>query len=298
MKIFDCFMYFDEDLILDLRLNYLSDYVDYFVIVESRFNHNGEKREPRFDINKFKKFKDKIIYLLVNSEGQNFYKISNQADKDEILGKNLMNALVRENYQRNYIVNGLDKANDEDWIIISDLDEIPNLKSNNIKEIKNKIVFFDQLMIYYKFNLFLNEFPWIGSKACQKKYLKSPQWLRNIKDRKYPWWRLDILFSEKKFNNIKIFKNGGWHFSYIKNPDDIEKKLRSYLHHTEYEQNPIGVEKISKLIKEKKTVYNLKVDSRSNKFKEGNLLQKLDMKLLPEYINKNLDKYSDWIENE
>ena len=151
-------------------------------------------------------------------------------------------------------------------------------------------------MIYYKLNLYLQDFPWIGSKACKKKYLKSPQWLRNIKDRIYPWWRLDILFSEKKFSDIKLYQNGGWHFSYIKNPKDIEKKLKSYLHHTEYELNPIGSNKISELIRERKTVYNLKVDMRSNKFQEGNLLQKLNMSLLPSYVNENLDKYLEWIE--
>ena len=231
-------MYFDEDLVLDLRLNYLNKYVDYFVIVESMFNHNGEKREPNFNLNKFKDFKDKIIYLLVKDEGKNFYKINKSDDKDKIAGKNIMNALVRENYQRNYIINGLDRANDEDWIIISDLDEIPNLELNDLKKIENKIVFFNQLMIYYKLNLFLEDFPWIGSKACKKKNLSSPQWLRNIKDRKYPWWRLDALFSKTKFSNVKIFKNGGWHFSYIKKPEDIQKKLKSYLHHTEYELNP------------------------------------------------------------
>ena len=65
MKIFDCFMYFDEDIVLDVRLNYLNKYVDKFVIVESRYNHKGEKREPQFNIEKFSKFKEKIIYLLI-----------------------------------------------------------------------------------------------------------------------------------------------------------------------------------------------------------------------------------------
>ena len=296
MKIFDCFMYFDEDLILDLRLNYLNKYVDYFVVVESKFNHNGERREPCFNINKYKKFKEKIIYLLVNDVGNNFHKIHEQDDKNKVAGKNLMNAVIRENYQRNFIINGLSKAEDEDWIIISDLDEIPNLEVNNLKDSKNNFVFFNQLMIYYKLNLYLQDFPWVGSKACKKKYLKSPQWLRNIKDRIYPWWRLDILFSEKKFSDIKLYQNGGWHFSYIKNPKDIEKKLKSYLHHTEYELNPIGSNKISELIRERKTVYNLKADMRSNKFQEGNLLQKLNMSLLPSYVNENLDKYLEWIE--
>ena len=151
-------------------------------------------------------------------------------------------------------------------------------------------------MIYYKLNLYLENFSWIGSKACKKRELKSPQWLRNIKDRNYPWWRLDIFFSEKKYSNINIFENGGWHFSYIKSPENIEKKLKSYLHHAEYEMNPIGIEKISKLIEEKKAIYNLRVDSRLNKFDEGNKLKKLDLSLLPQYVKDNISMFSDWIE--
>ena len=296
MKIFDCFMYFDEDLILDLRLNYLDNFVDKFVIVESTYNHNGEKRKPQFDLNKFKKFENKITYLLIDHHEKDFFSIKDTDNLDQVAGKKIMNALKRENYQRNFLIKGLIEATDEDWIIISDLDEIPNLQFNNLRECKNKIVFFKQMMIYYKLNLYLENFSWIGSKACKKRELKSPQWLRNIKDRNYPWWRLDIFFSEKKYSNINIFENGGWHFSYIKSPENIEKKLKSYLHHAEYEMNPIGIEKISKLIEEKKAIYNLRVDSRLNKFDEGNKLKKLDLSLLPQYVKDNISMFNDWIE--
>ena len=129
-------------------------------------------------------------------------------------------------YRRSQVlINGLIKATDEDWIIISDLDEIPNLEMNNLKECENKIVFFKQIMIYYKLNLYLAEFPWIGSKACKKSALKSPQWLRNIKSKSYPFWRIDTLFSNKRYMNIDIVENGGWHFTNIKSLKDIEKKL-------------------------------------------------------------------------
>ena len=296
MKIFDCFMYFDEDLILDVRLNYLNKFVDQFVIVESVYSHNGEKRKPQFDIKKFKKFENKITYLLLDHQEKDFFSIKDTDTLNEIAGKKVMNALKRENYQRNFLINGLIEATDEDWIIISDLDEIPNLEMNNLKECENKIVFFKQIMIYYKLNLYLAEFPWIGSKACKKSALKSPQWLRNIKDRNYPWWRLDTFFSKTKYSNINIFENGGWHFSYIKNPEGIERKLKSYLHHAEYEMNSIDKEKISKLIEEKKAIYNLKVDSRLNKFDEGNKLKKLDLSLLPQYVKDNISMFNDWIE--
>ena len=296
MKIFDCFMYFDEDLILDIRLNYLNQFVDHFVIVESIYNHNGDRRKPNFDMKKFKKFEKKITYLLIDHKENDFLQINENDNFNEKTEKQVMNAVKRENYQRNYIYNGLTEASSEDWIIISDLDEIPNLENNDLRTNKNKIVFFKQLMIYYKMNLYLEDFPWIGSKACKKKYLESPQWLRNIKDRIYPWWRIDTFLSKTKFSNIKIFDNGGWHFSYIKSPENIEKKLKSYLHHTEYELNPLGADKITDLIKERKTVYNLKVDSRSNKFNEGNKLKKLDTNLLPEYVKNNISKFNEWIE--
>ena len=296
MKIFDCFMYFDEDLILDLRLNYLDEFVDEFVIVESRYSHNGKRREPKFNIKKFEKFRKKITYLLIDHQEEDLYPIKDTDNTNKINEKKIMNALQRENFQRNFLIKGLTQANDEDWIIISDLDEIPNLQINNLRESTNEIVFFKQMMIYYKLNLYLENFPWIGSKACKKGKLKSPQWLRNIKDRSYPWWRLDVFFSKTKYSNINIYENGGWHFSYIKSPENIEKKLKSYLHHVEYEINPIGIEKISKLIKEKKAVYNLKVDSRLNKFDKGNILKKLDLYLLPKYVKDNISIFNDWIE--
>ena len=75
MKIFDCFMYFDEDLVLDVRLNLLNDFVDKFVIIESKYDHKGEKRKPLFDIRKFKKFEKKISYILKEDQPNNLEKI-------------------------------------------------------------------------------------------------------------------------------------------------------------------------------------------------------------------------------
>ena len=296
MKIFDCFMYFDEDLVLDLRLNYLDKYVDKFIIIESKYNHRGQEKKAQFDINKFPKFEKKIKYLFLNEEPDGIEEVIENDGEGEKSRKLILNAAKRENFQRNCIDKMLDEASENDWIIVSDLDEIPNLENKELKQTDCQLVFFKQHMIYYKFNLILENFPWIGSRACKKKYLKSPQWLRNIKDRSYPWWRLDTYFSKIKYNNIKIINNGGWHFSYIKSPEDIEKKLRSYLHHREYDENPIGAEKIKKMIKEKKTIYNLKADMRSNKFDGGNQLKKIDLLLLPSYISENKEKFYDWLE--
>ncbi len=296
MKIFDCFMYFNEDLILDLRLNVLDKFVDYFVIVESKYNHKGEKRNLKFNINKFKKFKNKIIYLVYDKIPNKIERIKKTDNENIKNAKYILNATFRENGQRNYIINGLSKANENDIILISDVDEIPNLEKINFSAIKNKFIFFNQEMFYYKFNLKLPNFNWIGTKSCKKKYLKNPQWLRNIKDRKYPFYRLDTFFSEKKFTNIKIIKNGGWHFTNIKNAQQIRYKLNSYLHHREFEVNPITKKKIEKLIKNRIAIYDLKLDKRSQKIGHGSKLQKYNLKKLPPYIINNIKKYKNWID--
>ena len=297
MKIFDCFMYFDESLLLDLRLNYLDKFVDKFIIIECNYNHKGEVKKPTFNKEKYKKFENKIEYILLKDQPKNIETINAKDTENETSDKYILNAIKRENFQRNYIKNCLSEAASNDWIIISDLDEIPNLSNVNFKNIKNKFIFFKQDMMYYKFNLKLENCSWVGTKACQMKNLESPQWLRNIKDRSYSWWRLDTLFSKNKYRNIKFIDDGGWHFSYLKTPEEIEKKLKSYLHHREYDLNPIGVDKIKKLVEQKKTIYNLKADQRLNQFKSGNKLNKVDINLLPKYILENKDKLKKWIEN-
>ena len=239
MKIFDCFMYFDENLLLDLRLNVLDKYVDYFVIVESCFNHKGEKKKLNFDINNFQNFKNKIIYLIYDEIPNKEEKILDHEDSNSKNVKYIFNAIYRENGQRNFIINGLDKADDEDIILISDLDEIPNLAYLNFKNITEKLIFFNQEMFYYKFNLKLPNLNWVGTRSCKKKYLKSPQWLRNIKSKKYPFYRIDLFFSDVKYSNIKFINNGGWHFTNIKTAEQIKHKFESYLHHREFDINPL-----------------------------------------------------------
>jgi beta-1,4-mannosyl-glycoprotein beta-1,4-N-acetylglucosaminyltransferase len=296
MKIFDCFMYYDEDLILDLRLNLLNNYVDEFLIVESLYTHSGERRKLLFDINNYSKFKNKIKYIILEKVPEDLLVLNEKDTEHEKNSKYILNAVKRENLQRNTISEGLTSASPEDIVIISDVDEIPNLENNKIKDIKNKIIFFKQKFFYYKFNLKLNDFVWHGSKACRKKDLISPQWLRNIKDKIYPFWRLDTLFSNKKYQSVKIINNGGWHFSNIKTPADIEKKMKTYLHHREYDLNPIGEKKISEIIKEKKTIYNLKNDMKLNKFDLTEKLVLADIEELPYYLQKNIKKYKDWLD--
>ena len=288
-------MYFDEDLILDLRLNVLNKFVDYFVIVESIFTHKGDKRNLKFNIEKFKEFKDKIIYLVYEQNPSKFKEI-NSNDSDFIKScKYIENAAFRENGQRNFINQALSDANNEDIILVSDVDEIPNLENINFKKKYSKIILFNQDMLYYKFNLKLPNLTWTGTRGCKKKYLRSPQWIRNIKDRKYPFYRLDAFFSEKKFISCEIIKNGGWHFTNIKTAIEIQYKLRSYLHHIEFDRNPLSIDKINEIIKKKKAIYNLTADKREDKL-EGSKLENYPLKKLPKFLIDNLNNYKQWMD--
>ena len=296
MKIYDCFMYFDEEVVVDVRLNTLNQFVDYFVIVESRFTHKGESRQLNFNHKKFEKFKDKIIYIVDEEIYSLTEKIKIDDSEDEKSRKAIFNAAYRENGQRNLISKGIEGANKEDFIMISDVDEIPKLSGLNFNSLNEKIILFKQDMFYYKFNLKLPNLIWTGTKACRKKNLVNPQWLRNIKDRKYPFFRIDTFFSNTKYTSIKIINDGGWHFSNIKTPKEIEFKLRSYLHHREFDLNPLSVEQINEIIKNKQAVYDLKVDKTVNKIGNGSILEKFEFNKLPEYIVTNKDKFLDWID--
>jgi len=296
MKIFDCFMYFDEEVVLDVRLNTLDKYVDYFVIVESSFTHKGDNKNLMFNHNKFEKFKNKIIYLVYDKQPKGIEAVNENDSEDEKSRKYILNAALRENGQRNFIQNGLNKAEDNDIILISDVDEIPNLSEVNFNNISEKIIMFHQDMFYYKFDLKIPNLLWTGTKGCRKKYLLSPQWLRNVKDRKYFPFRIDILFSEKKYSSIKFISNGGWHFSNIKTAEEIEHKLKSYLHHREFDEQSLSVEEIQNIIENKKAIYDLKVDKRVNKIGDGSKLVKIKFEKLPIYIQQNKHNYMKWLD--
>ena len=258
MKIYDCFQFFDEEMLLDLRLNIMDKYIDKFVITEATYLHNGKEKKLIFDINKFSKFRDKIIYIVVDKQPSDLDKIyeEDKDSKDTRGQKLVLNGYKRDHYQRHVAQKILNAIDPEDWILINDIDEIPNLNNVNLKSTKNKLVFFKQQMFYYKFNLLYPSFSWFGSKACKKKHFLSPNWLRDVRQKKYPLWRLDILFSKKKYNDVFIVNDGGWHFTNIKSPEDIEKKLLNYTHHYEFEQSGLKLEDLKKIIKENKILYD------------------------------------------
>jgi len=298
MKIYDCFQFFDEEMLLDLRLNIMNKYVDKFVITEATYMHNGKVKKLNFDIKKYSKFKDKIIYIVVDNQPPDLFEIydSDNNKQDRRGQKLVLNGYKRDNYQRQMAASVLKNIHEEDWIIINDIDEIPNLENFNFKEAKNKIVIFKQQMFYYKFNLLYPEIYWYGSKTCKKKDFISPQWLRDLKHKKYPLWRLDTIFSKKKYSNIVQIDNGGWHFTNIKSATDIEKKLLNYTHHYEFEQSGLNINDLKKKILEKKIIYDHAVDQRRPKWDSQKKLTKINLDNMPTYLRENYKKYTNWLE--
>ena len=265
MAIYDCFQYFNEDHIVDLRMNILNEHVDYFIISESNKTHQGKDKKINFNINNFSKFKDKIIFIVAEySQEINF--------KNHTGGESPI-----EQHQRNSLVKGLKNAQPDDIIILSDSDEIPDLsKLGEIKKGK-KFIAFSQKMFMYKLNLQnINESNWIGSKITKKKYLKNMQSLRDLKFKDYPFWRFD----KKELQIIK----GGWHFSFLQTPDQILEKIKSFSH-GEFNNNDIDIKKI-----EEKIINNKDIFDRNNVLRKVNLDE-----TFPSFVLENKDKFLKWI---
>ena len=297
MKIYDCFMFSDEKMLLDIRLNVLNDYVDQFVIIESKYKHNGDIKNKNFDINQYSKFKNKIKYIYLDEEPEGLVSISVEDDEDKKNKSILHNTYVRENYQRDVIAKGILDAGPEDFIIVGDIDEIPNLKNLDFENKKNHLIIFRQKMFYYKLNLYYKELVWPGTRACLKKNLKSPQWLRNIKNKKYPIWRIDTLFARNKYSNIIFINDGGWHFTNMKSPEEIFSKLNSFLHNVDFKLSGLNLDDIKKMVSQKKIMYDHFADQRKvDRWNSPVVLKPADITILPEYIIKNRDKFKDWLE--
>lgn len=271
MKLIDCFLYFDEDTLLDIRLNILDKIVHKFIISEATRDHSGKKRKLKFDIKKFAKFKKKIIYIVEE----------NLPEKVNKFKKNWSNDWHRENMHRNSLELGYANYGGDDLIMISDLDEIPDPK--RIKEFnpKNKYGCFLQKNLYTKINLLnatISE--WSGTKICVKKYLKSPQWLRNIKTKKRPVWKF------YKPQQPQLIPNGGWHFSFLKSPVNIIKKINAYAHQEYNIKKFTNINYVKKMIENKTDLFD-----RNYQYKKIDL----NNKNYPKYILENQLKLKNWI---
>jgi beta-1,4-mannosyl-glycoprotein beta-1,4-N-acetylglucosaminyltransferase len=281
-RIYDCFCYFNEDLILELRLETLWDFVDFFVISEASYTHAGLSRETQFDITKFQKYASKIRYIRLDVRpegGRDFWK--------------------NENFIRNNVVNGLFDAISDDLVMISDLDEIPNPEKINEYLPKYLRGDFDQRYYSYYFNNYWlgdadesgkvspNSNIWRGTKittyhhfvnffkcnATSVRSYKSSGMLRSIKRTWFKWF------------SVQLIKDGGWHFTWVFTLENIIKKIQSTAHQEFNRPEFKDPQKIRDLIASGRDFH--KPFSRYE-------LQDIDEQF-PRYLIENLEKFSEFI---
>ena len=191
--IFDCFQFYNELDLLEIRLHELSDVVDMFVLVEATRTHSGLPKLLYFADNRkrFAGFNERIIHVVVDD----------MPDSGD--------AWTRENHQRNAILRGLKDSALDDLILISDVDEIP--RAEMLLEIREGLNVFSQTFYYYYLNVVCEKEPiWYGTRALKRSEMTSPQEVR------------------ASFGHV--ITDGGWHFSYLGGSEAIRSKLQSFAH--------------------------------------------------------------------
>ena len=264
-KIFDCITFFDNNFMFDLRYNILKNYVDYFVICESKFDHRGNKKKINFIKNKDHDC-NKVKHFVMEKP---FPKNSNIWENQAI--------------QREFLLNSTNFADPEDYIFFSDPDEIPNPETLSNLRLTKKYGIFMQKCFNYKINLFNPyETPWEGTRVCKKKNLKSIDFMRQkvkSKNLDYKFFRID------KEKDIEIFKEGGWHFNNILSPEEISLKLKTFAH------SEFADEKFSsiKVIKDK-------IEKKIDLFERGHKYFKVEIDFTyPKLIRENQNKFKEFI---
>ncbi len=270
--IYDCFPFFNELDILEIRLNELNDVVDKFVLVEATKTHSGKDKPLFFEENKsrFSNFLDKIIHIVVDDDIE------------------LKSTWTLENYQRNCILRGLTNCKDDDIILISDCDEIPNpqeiIENKDIPGLK----IFKQKIYFYYLNL-RNSTDWLGGtrmlfyKDFKNGFDSVDNYSKSIIK------ELNIGTTATKIRGIfdgKIIKNGGWHFTYIGGIDMIIKKISSYSHCDEVRKEDFDKTRLQKQIRIGGTA----------RFGQGSFLYQVNVdNTFPKYIINNKNKFKNFI---
>jgi beta-1,4-mannosyl-glycoprotein beta-1,4-N-acetylglucosaminyltransferase len=258
MKIYDCFTFYNELDLLEIRLNELNDVVDGFILVEAEQSHQNKSKPLFFQDNKnrYKKFLSKIKHIIVPA---------NLFVNDD--------AWYNEKLQRNAICAGLFDVHEDDLLVVSDLDEIPS--KDSILEVKKQQIapaVFEQILHYYYLNtpsVQNNSILNYGSVVLKKRdFMLNTEIVRN---------RVKHSFS--------IIKNGGWHFSFLGNKENVFNKIKNYAH-TEFSD-----------------VDESTIDSRLNSMEDPlgrdycKLILNKNLDYLPEYVKMNLDKFKQYIKN-
>jgi beta-1,4-mannosyl-glycoprotein beta-1,4-N-acetylglucosaminyltransferase len=219
-KIYDCFSFYNELDLLDLRLHELYDVVDYFVLVEAPITHSGKQKPLYYNNNRhlFDEFSSKILYVLVQDMPITPEEIQAAISPQDRVwldtGYQLGDNWVRERFQRNAIMRGLISCYPEDIIIIEDADEM--IRADVIADFDKTLVdgsnAIGQALHSYYLNWKCVNMPWWGSKVMRYKFITNP--------------------SEHRFHTPSSlgFENCGWHFNFLGGADAIKNKIKAYAH--------------------------------------------------------------------
>jgi beta-1,4-mannosyl-glycoprotein beta-1,4-N-acetylglucosaminyltransferase len=211
--IIDCFTFFNELELLEARLEYLDDIVDYFVIVESDTTFSGQPKPLNYLPNaaKYQKYLHKIVYFPYAADvtGLTFNKVE-QCDYESAPWK-------VEFMQRDYIANALKFFSTDDIVLMGDLDEVPSKDSiraaiGGLGTAADAFAL-EQQLFYYNFAQRQIQ-PWKGTVVTTNKFLQAngAQWLRDMR------WVMPSVY------------NGGVHLSYWGSPEKIATKIQSFAH--------------------------------------------------------------------
>jgi beta-1,4-mannosyl-glycoprotein beta-1,4-N-acetylglucosaminyltransferase len=211
--IIDCFTFFNELDILEGRLKYLYDQVDYFVIVEGNISHTGKSKPLNFldNISRYKPYLDKILYFPWSYDTNNM-----KFGRPKTVDYSSSNWQL-ENKQRNHISEALKFFDHEDICLIGDVDEIPSKRA--IYDIKNLLkinaaVVVEQEM--YSYNLNQKQFrPWAGTVATKVgiALAQTPQTIR-----------------DKRWGEMHILRESGWHLTYWGGVEKVQEKITNFAH--------------------------------------------------------------------
>jgi beta-1,4-mannosyl-glycoprotein beta-1,4-N-acetylglucosaminyltransferase len=273
-KIYDCFAYYDEDMLLEIRLHMLYEYVDYFVIVESTHTFTGIIKPLNFKRERFSQFQDKIRYIV--HEPTQLYPC----------------AWENEMHNKNAVLKGLGDAKPYDLIIFSDVDEIPNPTA--IAQYKPWYLYacFSQLMFNYHLNNLVCDTSglprsWEFAKVTTYRHLisffKTPQNLRNYQKKRTFFGHIENIHRKLR---RQVIAKGGWHFSWVMSAERIQKKMNS-LSHTDMNTSEFNnLEHIQQAIEKKVDIWN-----RSRKL----IAVPLTREYLPAYIVDNVNHYQAYL---
>lgn len=288
MKIYDCFSFFNELELLEIRLNVLDPVVDHFILCEADTTHSGQPKQFVFEENKerFKPFLDKIIHVKVTDmptqfmvppssfpdtfDGHCLQLIWKFISETNLFNKQTELYYGRDFFQKESIRRGMAGCNDEDIIISSDLDEIP--RPELLERVRNhgsryfdlsRYWMFEQKSYYYYLNM-LQQPDWYGSRMAQYKSVSH------------------FSYNELRKQSHAVIHDGGWHFSFQGGVDRVIKKIESYSH------QELNTEQVKAGIKQK-------IEQGIDPYDRGKLTKVPFDNSFPKYIHDNINRYADMI---